>query len=65
MDADEFMALIKAGKIAEAKEALEIQKAKLKFSPNKIIVKKDGSAVFKKGKKIVELGQSGEWELKN
>jgi len=60
----DFMDLIKAGKIEEARALIEAQKAKVKYSPDTVTVTKGKPARFTKRGKAVELDKSGNWRLK-
>jgi len=61
---DEFMDLLKSGKIDEARAIIEGQKADSKFSPDTIVGLSGKSARFTKKGKAVEIGEDGKWRLK-
>jgi hypothetical protein len=61
--ADEFMDLLKQGKIDEARSALEVEKKKAKFSPTSMTVKSDGSVTFRRKGKRVEQDAEDIWRL--
>jgi hypothetical protein len=61
---EEFDALLKAGKPAEALALLEAEKIKAKFSPNEVIQKKQQPPVFKARGKQVEMDEQGNWRPK-
>ncbi|MGY5780306.1 hypothetical protein [Rhizobium sp. LEGMi135b] len=60
---EELMALISAGKIEEARALLEQEKARAKFEPDTVKTGKSGEAIFYKGRRRVEQGPSGDWQL--
>jgi hypothetical protein len=59
---EEFIALIKAGKIAEARATVEALKKKVKYSPDTFVQGKP-PRFWKRGKPV-ELGEDGNWRLK-
>ena len=61
---EEFDALLKAGKRAEALALLEAEKIKAKFSPNEVIEKKGQPPVLKARGKQVEMDEQGNWQPK-
>jgi hypothetical protein len=61
---EDFMHLIKEGKIEEARALVEAQKAKVEYSPDTITAAKGKPARFTKKGKPVELGEDGNWRLK-
>ena len=61
---DEFMDLLKSGKIDEARAIIEGQKADSKFSPDTVVANTGKSARFTKKGKAVEIGEDGKWRLK-
>lgn len=64
MGSDEnFMALLQAGKIDEARALLAREKKASKFEPDTISTGKSGEAVFYKGRRRVEQNSAGEWQL--
>lgn len=62
---ESFLALLKAGKIDEARDLIEREKVKAKNSPNAVLIKKDGTAKFThKGKEVLPDSDGG-WYFKN
>jgi hypothetical protein len=64
MHADEFMALLKDGNIAEARAMIEAEKVKAQYAPDTINVVKGKPPRFTKKSKSVEVGEDGVWRLK-
>lgn len=63
-EADDFMALVKAGKIKEAQAMLEVEKVKAKYEPDTITSVQGKPPRFTKRGKPVELGDDGIWRPK-
>ena len=61
---ENFMTLLKEGKIEQIRSALETQKAKSKYSPDTIEDVTGKPPRFKRKGKLVELGNDGIWRLK-
>lgn len=61
---EDFMALVKEGKIKEAQTLIETEKAKAKFSPDTIISEDGKPPRFTKRGKPVEQGKDGIWRPK-
>jgi hypothetical protein len=61
--AEDFMALLNAGKINEARALLEREKEASKFAPDSAKTGKSGEAVFYRGRRRVEQNAAGEWQL--
>jgi hypothetical protein len=61
---EDFMELIKEGKIEEARALVEAQKVKAKYSPDTITAANGKPPRFTKKGKPVELGEDGNWRLK-
>ena len=57
------MALIKAGKIDEARAMLQAEKTKAEFEPDTILQAEDGSVICTKRGKTVEMDENGNWKL--
>jgi hypothetical protein len=60
----DFLALLKEGKIEEARTILETEKSKSKYAPDTINTVKGKPPRFTKKGKPVELGDDGKWCLK-
>lgn len=63
-EADDFMALVKAGKIKEAQAMLEVEKVKAKYEPDTITSVQGKPPRFTKRGKPVELGDDEIWRPK-
>jgi len=61
---DEFLNLVKAGRIAEARAMLEEQKLKLKFASDTIIQSPGKPIRFTRRGKPVEPDRAGGWKVK-
>jgi hypothetical protein len=61
---DEFMELLKSGRIDEARAIIEREKADSKFSPDTVIANTGKPPRFTKKGKAVEIGEDGKWRLK-
>ncbi|MGB8844768.1 MAG: hypothetical protein WCC73_03760, partial [Terracidiphilus sp.] len=61
---ENFMTLLKEGKIEEARALIETEKANSKYSPDTIVAVEGGSPQFTRKGKPVELGDNGKWRLK-
>lgn len=64
-NADEFMKLLREGKLTEARAMLEAERPKAKFAPTEIIIQERGRAVLKCRGKLVVPDKNGNWKLKN
>ncbi len=62
--AEEFMALLKAGKITEARALLETEKLNSEYAPDTVSAVKGKPPRFTKKGKPVELGDDGKWRPK-
>lgn len=60
----DFMALVEAGKIKEAKAMLEAEKVKAEYEPDTITSVVGKPPLFTKRGKPVELGDDGIWRPK-
>lgn len=63
MTAEDFRNLLKAGKINEARNLLEVETAKAKFAPDTVTMKKGEVTITRRGKEI-EQDAEGNWRLK-
>lgn len=63
MSQDAYMALLKAGRIAEARAMLEVEIEKARFAPDTTTAK-DGTVTFTRRGKEVEQDADGYWRLK-
>jgi len=57
------MALIKAGKIDEARAMLKAEVIKAEFEPDTILQAEDGSVICTKRGKTVEMDEKGKWKF--
>lgn len=62
---EDFMALVKAGKIKEAQAWIEAEKVKAKYSPDTVVSEDGKPPRFTKRGKPVERGEDGIWRLKS
>jgi pentatricopeptide repeat protein len=62
--AEDFMALIKAGRIGDARKMLKDEMQRAEFAPDTITQKKDGALTFTRQGKEVERNAQGIWHLK-
>ncbi|NTJ68655.1 hypothetical protein G6M50_30910 [Agrobacterium rhizogenes] len=60
---EDFMALLNAGKINEARALLDREKEASKFAPDSVKTGKSGEAEFYRGRRRVEQNAAGEWQL--
>jgi len=65
LKANEFMALLKDGKVAEARAMLEAEKVKARYAPDTVTATKGKPPRFTKKGKAVELGEDGVWKPKS
>ena len=61
---EDFMALLKEGKIEEVRILLEAAKLNARYAPDTVNVVKGKAACFTKKGKPVVLGDDGKWRLK-
>jgi hypothetical protein len=61
---EDFMTLLKEGKINEARAMLEAEKLNSEYAPDAIKVMKGGPPRLTKKGKAVEVGDDGKWRLK-
>lgn len=64
-ESKDYLALLKAGKLDEARELIEQEMIKAKTEPNCIAIKSDGSAKFTYKGKSVEPDGEGGWRFKS
>jgi hypothetical protein len=65
LKADEFIALLKDGKVTEAHAMLDAEKVKAQYAPDTITATKGKPPRFTKKGKAVELGEDGVWKPKS
>ncbi len=61
---EDFMSLVKAGKIKEARAWIEAEKVKAKYSPDTVVSEDGKPPKFSKKRKPVESGEDGIWRPK-
>jgi hypothetical protein len=63
MAGEDFMDMIKAGRIGDARNMLKAEMERAKTEPTTIIQNKNGTVTFKHRGKIVEQDAEGNWHF--